>query len=62
MKICPIMSKAVLLTSEYRKPEEDLIRIKCQQKECALWVIEQSAYGLFAGESKIPIERCGLIK
>ena len=55
MKICPIMSKAVLLTSEYRKPEEDLIRIKCQQKECALWVIEQ-------GESKIPIERCGLIK
>lgn len=54
-KLCPIMSKAVLLTSEYRKPEEDLIRIKCQEKECAFWIVEQ-------GESKIPIERCGLIK
>jgi hypothetical protein len=55
MKICPIMSKAVLLTSEYRNPEEDLIRIKCQEKDCALWIVEM-------GEGKMPIERCGLIK
>lgn len=54
--ICPIMSKAVLLTSEYQKPTEDLIRIKCQGKDCALWVVAG-----FTDEGK-PIEHCGLIR
>jgi len=34
---------------------EDLCKVNCLRKDCALWVIE-------IGESKIPIERCGLIK
>lgn len=58
--ICPIMSKAVLLTSEYKKSEEYLIRIKCQGKDCALWVVE-IPNGVLA-EGQKPIEHCGLIK
>ena len=58
--ICPLMSKAVLLQSEYRKPEEDLIRINCQCKDCALWVVE-IPNGVLA-EGQKPIEHCGLIK
>jgi len=58
MKICPIMSRNV--AESFDSDNVNFMRIDfqktmCMEKDCALWVIEQ-------GESKIPIERCGLIK
>ena len=60
MKICPLMSMRITFNAENSRGDripgvwEGHIQ-NCLEKECALWVIEQ-------GESKIPIERCGLIK
>jgi len=55
MKICPIMSRVPAWTKEDRPNHSDLVEINCKGKDCALWIVEM-------GKSKIPIERCGLIK
>ena len=60
MKICPLMSMRITFNAESASGNripgvfEGYIQ-KCVEKDCALWIVEQ-------GESKIPIERCGLIK
>lgn len=53
--ICPLMSKAYVERIDGRE-KEDLIRIYCQGKDCALWVVAG-----FTDEGKT-IEHCGLIK
>lgn len=58
--ICPIMSKAVSITSDYNRNTDELIRIKCQGKDCALWVVEIPNGVLEHGQK--PIEHCGLVK
>jgi len=58
-KICPMMSEIIRSrfkgVTENTDGNEDLCKVKCLGKDCALWIIEM-------GDSKIPIERCGLIK
>lgn len=54
--ICPIMSKAIVWSSKYSRDKEDLIKVHCLGKDCALWVVAG-----FTPEGKT-IEHCGLVK
>jgi len=59
-KICPIMSMRIKFNAESASGNaipgvfEGKLQ-NCIEGDCALWIVEM-------GESKIPIERCGLIK
>lgn len=59
-KVCPLMSMRIKFNAESASgnsiPNVFEGKIQhCMERDCALWVVEM-------GESKMPIEKCGLIK